>query len=95
MSRRSTKTGIRIGASMLVLGMLGAPVVGYSETAGQDRRDDRQEVRDTRQNGRESARDAKQECRKGEEKTRAECRQDKRNTKDEARDAAREKRQGN
>ena len=92
MSRRSRKTGIRIGASMLALGMLGAPTAGYSETPGKERRDDRQEVRDTRQTGRESARDAKQECKAGDEKTRAECRQDKRNTKQGAREDAREKR---
>ena len=93
MSLSSMKSGVRIGASIFVLvGVLAAPTIGYSETEGQERRDDRKEVQDTRQTGRESARDAKEECREGDEKSRAECRQEKRDTKQGVREDAREKR---
>ena len=91
MRRKNTKTGVRIAASMIVVamvGVLGVPTSGSSETNGEERRDDRHEAQDTRQTGRESARDAKQECKEGDEKSRADCRKQKRETKQGARDAA-------
>jgi hypothetical protein len=56
----------------------------------QDRREDRQDARDTRQEDRQDARDVKAECKAGDEKTRAECRQEKRDVKQDARDSARD-----
>src|SRR5215468_4553138 len=84
------------GVRMVVLGLALAtgiltpltPV--YSQTQGQERRDDRQDARDTRQTGRKDARDKKAECKAGDEKSRAECRQEKRDTKQDARDTARD-----
>src|SRR5215813_11606372 len=84
------------GVRMVVLGLALAtgiltpltPV--YSQTQGQERRDDRQDARDTRQTGRKDARDKKADCKAGDEKSRAECRQEKRDTKQDARDAARD-----
>jgi hypothetical protein len=81
-------TGIRIGASLLAvvgIGMLSAPTASYAERQGEERRDDRREVRDARQDEREAVRDAKKDCLAGDEKSRAECRQEKRDTKQDAR----------
>ena len=99
MQRYGRKIGFRVvGTVLLGIGLLGAPVPSYSETEGQerreDRRDERQDARDTRQTGREDAHDAKQECREGDEKTLAQCRQEKRASKQDARSNAREKRRG-
>ena len=61
----SCRFGYRVGASTLALALgviLTAPVAGYAQTQGTERRDDRQDARDTKQAGRDAARDAKQEC---------------------------------
>jgi hypothetical protein len=74
-----------------------APVASYSETVGQqrreERRNDRQGARETRQTGRQDARDAKQECLDGDEASRAKCRQEKRRMKQDARESARDVKQ--
>jgi hypothetical protein len=82
--------GIRMVVLSVVLatGTLTALTPGYSQTSGQERREDRQDARDTRQTGPNDARDKKAECKAGDEKSRAECRQEKRDTKQDARDAA-------
>lgn len=87
-----SRGGLRAGISIAVLvgaGLLGISAPGYSQTNGEERRDDRQGARDTRQGGREDARDAKAECKEGDD-SRAECRQQKRETKEDSRDAARD-----
>ena len=88
--------GFRIGASMLILTLgafLIAPVQGFAQTQGMERRDDRRDdrggARDTRQEGREAARDAKEECRDAGGKL-IECGQEKRDVKQGARKDARD-----
>ena len=81
-------------STLAALVLLAAPTVSYSQTDGQQRRDERQDDRqgaqDTRQEGRSDARDAKQECKEGDEKTRAECRKQKRDMKQDSRQKARD-----
>src|SRR5215470_6697815 len=78
--------GVRLVVLGLVLatGTLTPLTPAYSQTQSQERRDDRQDARDTRQTGRKDARDKKADCKAGDEKSRAECRQEKRDTKQEA-----------
>jgi hypothetical protein len=92
MNEMNRTTGLRVVVLTLALaaGTLTVATPGYSQTQGSERRDDRQDSRDTKQTGRDDARDQKAECKKGDEKTRAECRQDKRDTKQDTRDAARD-----
>ena len=66
-----------------------APVQGYSQSRGTERRDDRQGARDARQEGREAARDAKEECRDAGGKL-IDCWQQKRDVKQGAREDARD-----
>ena len=60
--------GLRMGATMLAfgVGLLVAPAPVFPDTQGnerrEDRRDDRQGARDTRQTGRHDARDVKDAC---------------------------------
>ena len=89
------KRSIRAAFSILALAtiaVLVTPAASYSDTQGnerrEERRDDRQGARDTRQEGREAARDAKDECKDAEGNSRADCRQQKRQDKQDARDAA-------
>ncbi len=91
MTRKSLKTAIRIGASLIMLAGIAAPAPSYAE-GPKERSDGRQDARDTKQTGRDDARDAKQACKAGDEKSRAECRQEKRDTKQDTREDAREKR---
>jgi hypothetical protein len=82
---------VLIGSLSLVLvaaGLLIAPATSYSQTNGQERRDDRQDGRGANQQAREDARAAKADCKAGDEKTRAECRHEKRDVKNGGGDAA-------
>ncbi len=82
------KIGHWIRVSSLVLMAAGLLVPPAPAHAGEERRTDRQDARDTRQTGRDASRDAKAACREGDEKSRPECRQEKRGTKQDSRDAA-------
>ena len=85
------KSDLLLGSVVFFLvaaGLLISPAPVYSQTEGQERRDDRQDARDVKQTGREDARAAKAACKEGDEKTRAECRKEKRDVKEGARDAA-------
>jgi hypothetical protein len=84
------RIGYWVGVSSLVLtaGLMISPPPACSQSAGEERRTDRQDGRDTKQTGRDAARDAKAECREGDEKSRPECRQEKRDTKQDTRNAA-------
>jgi hypothetical protein len=60
------KIGYRVGVSTLLPtagGLVLSPAPAYSQSAGAERRSDRQDARDTKQTGREAARDAKAACR--------------------------------
>ena len=88
------------GISILFLAtaaLLISPARGYSQTQGMERRQDRRQNRDdargTRQEGRHDARDAKQEC-KDAGGNRIDCRQQKRETKQDARGEARDQKWG-
>lgn len=86
--RKIFRVGVWLGA--LTLGaVLIAPVQGYSQTQGTERREDRQGARDVRQEGREAARDAKEECRDAGGKL-IDCGQQKRDVKEGARKDARD-----
>ena len=86
------RVGVALGTLLLGI-VLMAPVQGYSQTQGMERRDDRRDdrlgARDTRQEGREAARDAKEECRDAGGKL-IECGQQKRDVKGDARKDARD-----
>jgi hypothetical protein len=56
---------------VLTAALFTAVTPGYPQTAGQERRDDRKDARDTKQAGRDQAREKKAECKAGDEKTRA------------------------
>jgi hypothetical protein len=93
---------IRCGAgiSTVVLAaavLLLSPMPGFSQTEGMERRQNRRQNRDdaraTRQTGRHDARDAKQEC-KDAGGNRIECRHQKREMKQDARGAARDQKFG-
>ena len=90
--RARISTVVLVGAALLL-----APAAGYSQTPGMERRQNRRQNRDdaraTRQEGRHSARDAKQDC-KDAGGNRIECRHQKREMKQDARGAARDQRWG-
>src|SRR6266404_8608418 len=99
-TRRMTTMNRRIrcgaGISTVVLAaavLLLSPMPGFSQTQGvehrQNRRQNRDDARATRQAGRHDARDAKQEC-KDASGNRIECRHQKREMKQDARGAARD-----
>jgi hypothetical protein len=74
------RVGQSLGSVALAVGLalMTAPIPGYAQTQGMERRDQR---RDNRAAGRA----AKQACKAGDEKTRAECRHMKRTTKQQGR----------
>jgi hypothetical protein len=90
--RRGAGISIVLGAAVLL-----APLAGYSQTPGmehrQNRRQNRDDARGTRQEGRHDARDAKQEC-KDASGNRMNCRQQKRETKQDSRAKARDQKWG-
>jgi len=89
----------RAGISLVILAAaaLLAPVPGYAQTQGMERRQHRRHNRDdaraTRQQGRHDARDAKQAC-KDAGGNRIDCRQQKREMKQDARGEARDQKYG-
>jgi hypothetical protein len=94
------RTICRAGASLVALAvtaLLIAPMPGYAQTAGmerrQNRRQNRDDARETRQQGRHDARDAKQAC-KDAGGNRIDCRHQKREMKQDARGEARDQKYG-
>jgi hypothetical protein len=89
---------IRCGAGISIVllaaaALLLSPMPGYSQTQGmehrQNRRQNRDDARATRQTGRHEARDAKQDC-KDAGGNRIDCRHQKREMKQDARGTARD-----
>ena len=82
---------------LVAAGLLLAPLSGYAQTEGMERRQNRRQNRDdaraTRQEGRHTARDAKQAC-KDAGGNRIDCRHKKRELKQDARGAARDQKHG-
>ena len=96
MNRRvNRRAGIWL--AVLAAAALLAPVSGYAQTQGMERRQHRRHNRDdaraTRQEGRHDARDAKQDC-KDAGGNRIDCRQQKREKKQDARGEARDQKYG-
>src|SRR5205823_8518154 len=95
---RAVRRGTGVSIVLLAAAaLLISPGRGYSQTQGMERRQNRRENRDdargTRQQGRHDARDAKQEC-KDAGGNRIDCRQLKREMKQDARGAARDQKWG-
>jgi hypothetical protein len=87
----------RISIVVLAAAVLVSPMAGYAQTQGMERRQNRRQNRDdaraTRQEGRHSARDAKQDC-KDAGGNRIDCRHQKREMKQDARGKARDQKYG-
>jgi len=87
----------KIWLAVLAAAALLAPMSGYAQTQGmerrQHRRGNRDDARATRQEGRHNARDAKQDC-KDAGGNRIDCRHQKREMKQDARGEARDQKYG-